>query len=68
MATHSTILARMIPWTEEPGGLQSKGHEESDTIDMHTAPTPKDKNVTSAFIGKFCNPLIINYQETFFKI
>ena len=21
MATHSTILAREIPWTEEPGGL-----------------------------------------------
>ena len=24
MATHSNILARRIPWTEEPGGLQSK--------------------------------------------
>ena len=23
MATHSSILARTIPWTEEPGGLQS---------------------------------------------
>ena len=22
MATHSSILARNIPWTEEPGGLQ----------------------------------------------
>ena len=25
MATHSTILAWRIPWTEEPGGLQSTG-------------------------------------------
>ena len=25
MATHSSILAWRIPWTEEPGGLQSKG-------------------------------------------
>ena len=25
MATHSSILARGIPWTEEPGGLQSVG-------------------------------------------
>ena len=25
MATHSTILAWKIPWTEEPGGLQSMG-------------------------------------------
>ena len=23
MATHSSILARKIPWTEEPGGLRS---------------------------------------------
>ena len=25
MATHSSIPAREIPWTEEPGGLQSIG-------------------------------------------
>ena len=25
MATHSSTLAWRIPWTEEPGGLQSKG-------------------------------------------
>ena len=25
MATHSSILARKIPWTEEPGGLRSIG-------------------------------------------
>ena len=25
MATHSSILAWTIPWTEEPGGLQSMG-------------------------------------------
>ena len=24
VATHSSILARRIPWTEEPGGLQSE--------------------------------------------
>ena len=27
MATHSNILAREIPWTEELGGLQSMGSE-----------------------------------------
>ena len=27
MATHSSILARKIPWTEEPGGLQSMGSQ-----------------------------------------
>ena len=25
MATHSSILAWRIPWTEEPGGVQSMG-------------------------------------------
>ena len=27
MATHSSILARRISWTEEPGGLQSMGSQ-----------------------------------------
>ena len=31
MATHSSILAWRIPWTEEPGGLQSMGLKGSDT-------------------------------------
>ena len=31
MATHSSILAQEIPWTEEPGGLQPIGLKESDT-------------------------------------
>ena len=31
MATHSSILAWRIPWTEEPGGLQSQGHKKRDT-------------------------------------
>ena len=29
MATHSSILAWEIPWTEEPGGLQSMGLQKS---------------------------------------
>ena len=36
MATHSSILAWEIPWTEEPGGLQSTGHKESDTTETET--------------------------------
>ena len=32
MATHSSILAWEILWTEEPGGLQPMGLQESDTI------------------------------------
>ena len=29
MATHSSILAWKIPWTEEPGGLQFMGLQQS---------------------------------------
>ena len=39
MATHSSILAWRIPWTEEPGGLQSMGFQNSLTrlkqLSMH---------------------------------
>ena len=31
MATHSSILAWRIPWTEKPGGLQSMGLQELGT-------------------------------------
>ena len=34
MAPHSSTLAWRIPWTEEPGGLQSMGSLESDTTEQ----------------------------------
>ena len=33
MATHSSILAWRIPWTEEPCGLQPMGSQEMDTTE-----------------------------------
>ena len=33
LATHSSSRAYRIPWTEEPGGLQSWGCQESDTTE-----------------------------------
>ena len=33
MATHFSTLAWRIPWTEEPGRLQSWDHEELDTTE-----------------------------------
>ena len=32
MAIHSSILAWEIPWTEEPGGLQSMGSQKNRTL------------------------------------
>ena len=44
MATHSSILARRIPWTEEPGGLQAMGsqrvrHDWAWSMSMHKQAT-----------------------------
>ena len=36
MATHSSILAWRIPWTEEPGGLQSMGLQRVTLIEQLT--------------------------------
>ena len=33
LATYSSILAGRVPWTEEPGGLRSRGHTESDVTE-----------------------------------
>ena len=34
MATHSSILAWTIPWTEKPAGLQCVGRKASDTAEV----------------------------------
>ena len=41
MATHSIILAWEIPWTEEPGGLQSMGSQRV-RHDLATKPLPPE--------------------------
>ena len=48
MATHSRILAWRIPWTEEPGGLQSMGSQVSHNL--ATKPTdPRDSKKISGY-------------------
>ena len=34
MATHSSIFAWLIPWTEDPGRLQSIGSTETDMTEV----------------------------------
>ena len=41
MATHSSILAWGIPWTEEPGGLQSTVSQKTDTTEATEHSTHK---------------------------
>ena len=42
MAPHSSILAWKIPWTEEPGRLQSMGSQRADTTKRHLLLLYKD--------------------------
>ena len=50
MATHSSILARIIPWTEDPGRLQSIGSQRvrqdwaSNTFTIRATRNNKDEN------------------------
>ena len=47
MVTHSSILAWRIPWTEETGGLQSMGSQESDTTEDFHYGSPRHPAVSS---------------------
>ena len=50
MATHSSILAWKIPWTEKPGGYTPWGCKESDTTErLNTPPTCLSKQ-TGVFL------------------
>ena len=55
MATHSSIFARKIPWTEELGGLQSMGlhrvrHDQM-TKQAHKRLGQKENKITLQFIA-----------------
>ena len=49
MAICSSILAWEIPWTEEPGGLQSIGSQKSQT-QLSDSTTTKAMEVTSMLV------------------
>ena len=46
MATHFSILAWRIPWTEEPRRLHSMGYKESDMTEQLTLAAPHTFNTT----------------------
>ena len=53
MAPHSSTLAWKIPWTVEPGGLQSMGSLESDTTErlhFHFHALEKERQPTPVFL------------------
>ena len=64
MATHSSILAWKIPWTEEPGGLQSMGsqrigHEWATSLSQGVK---NPGGETSNWISLLCNVKRLRYR------
>ena len=70
MATHSSILAWRIPWTEEPGGLQSMGSQ-SQVRPKHTvgspcssrgskesSPAPQLEGISPLALSLLCGPTL----------
>ena len=53
MATHSSVLAWRIPWTEEPGGLQSMGLQR-DMMDRLMSTTTKARRWTQKMYLLIC--------------
>ena len=51
MATHSSILAWRIPWTEEPGAYSPWTHKELDTREQLTHTHTQTVCVPSKFIS-----------------
>ena len=50
MATHSSILAWRIPWTEESGRLSSQGRKESDTTERLSTHREATKESSFTFL------------------
>ena len=66
MATHSSVLAWKMPWTEEPGGLQSMGSQRVDTteqLSMHT-----HKNIDSGFQSLSWNTGSTTAEQSYNKV
>ena len=71
MATRSSILAQKIPWTEEPGGLQSvgsqtvehnlvTGHQQQRTVLGNGMPEPSPGASQAALLWMSPDPCIFN--------
>ena len=64
MATHSSILACRIPWTEEPGGLQYMGPQRAGHDWHHNAALLLQKAITTQIRRRAISESLI--QETLF--
>ena len=60
MATHSSILAWEIPWTEEPGGLQFLGSQRV----RHDLVAEDEHNINIHILFEINKPLLLESKPT----
>ena len=65
MATHSSILAWKISWTEEPGGLQSMGSQKSWTLNNKSL---SDVMLAFCFFREFTSILCSLSSTVYFSV
>ena len=63
MATLSSILAWKIPWTEEPGGLQSMGSQSDTTEQLHFHTSTYLRSSSNKFKSRHCYINFINQNR-----
>ena len=67
MATHSSVLAWRIPWTEEPGGYSPWGRKESDTAERVSNGTWKAKSWRWSISCPGCGSSTNSHQGQWFR-
>ena len=59
MAAHASVLARRIPWTEEPGGLRSRGPQRVG----HDKCLSKHACIISAELGDYSQTTCVSKRQ-----
>ena len=67
MATHSSILAWRIPWTEEPGGLQSTGSQSRTQLSDFTFTFRTWKQPRCSSTGEWIKKLWYIYMSEYYS-
>ena len=64
MATHSSILAWKIPWTKEPGRLQSKRSQRVGHGSAHRHGSPRTRGLGQGSSGAAVVSTLVSYSST----
>ena len=67
MATHSSILAWEIPWTEEAGRYSPWGHKDSDTTESLNTHTHTHTHTRLTYVSSSCRIVCLLFTDPLAK-